>query len=96
VRGPVVLVGHSLGGLHARHYAATHPSDVSGMVLADCSLEDQDAPGHLMQFVVRGLHAVGIRRLLFRVGDEGFDTAHDEQPDLVIAAIREVVENSRP
>lgn len=33
--GPVVLVGHSIGAVFARMYAATYPSDVSGMVLID-------------------------------------------------------------
>src|SRR5688500_9290718 len=29
--GPFVLVGHSIGGLHVRHYAAQHPEDVAGV-----------------------------------------------------------------
>ena len=34
-RGPYVLVGHSLGGLHARLYASTYPQEVAGLVLVD-------------------------------------------------------------
>ena len=34
-RGPYVLVGHSLGGAIARHYASKYPKDVSGLVLID-------------------------------------------------------------
>lgn len=35
VRKPFVLAGYSLGGLHARHYAACHPQDVRALVLVD-------------------------------------------------------------
>lgn len=37
VKGPVVLVGHSLGGLYATHFADLHPDRVAGMVLMDPS-----------------------------------------------------------
>lgn len=40
--GPLVLMGHSLGGLYIRLYAAQYPNDVVGMVLVDGSTEDQD------------------------------------------------------
>lgn len=40
---PVVLVGHSLGGLYARHYATRFPADVVGLVLLDPAHEDYDA-----------------------------------------------------
>lgn len=38
--GPYVLVGHSLGGLYARHYAARFPERVAGLVLLDPAHED--------------------------------------------------------
>ncbi|MBE1162518.1 alpha/beta hydrolase [Dyella acidiphila] len=37
---PVILVGHSDGGLYAAFYAADHPHDVAGLVLID-----PDSPG---------------------------------------------------
>lgn len=39
--GPYVLVGHSYGGLLARHFAHTSPGRVAGMVLVDASHPDQ-------------------------------------------------------
>lgn len=35
VRGPYILVGHSLGGLYAEYYAATHPDQIAGLVLEE-------------------------------------------------------------
>jgi pimeloyl-ACP methyl ester carboxylesterase len=40
VPGPYVLVGHSLGGLYARHFAKRFPDDVAGLVLLDPTHED--------------------------------------------------------
>lgn len=39
IKGPIILVGHSMGGLTARLYAKTYPKEVAGMVLADASTE---------------------------------------------------------
>ena len=41
IRGPIVLVGHSLGGVYVRSYAARHMDRVAGMVLVDSSHEAQ-------------------------------------------------------
>ncbi|HEY8168726.1 MAG: alpha/beta fold hydrolase [Candidatus Limnocylindrales bacterium] len=43
IDGPVVLVGHSYGGLVALVAAADHPEDVAGMVLVDGSHPDAEA-----------------------------------------------------
>jgi pimeloyl-ACP methyl ester carboxylesterase len=40
---PYLLVGHSLGGLYARHYAQRFHNEVAGLVLLDPAHEDYDA-----------------------------------------------------
>jgi len=39
---PCILVGHSLGGMYARHFATLYPQYVSGLVLLDPAHEDYD------------------------------------------------------
>ena len=43
VRGPYVLVGHSVGGFHVRVFAGMYPKDVAGIVLVDSAHPDQDS-----------------------------------------------------
>lgn len=62
IAGPHVLVGHSLGGLNMRLYAAAHGA--SGLVLVDAVTENQDArfwsllPPAIMTDFQNGLRAV--------------------------------------
>jgi pimeloyl-ACP methyl ester carboxylesterase len=41
IKGPYVLVGHSLGGLNARVYNGMYPEEVAGAVLVDAAHEDE-------------------------------------------------------
>ena len=41
LKGPYVLVGHSLGSYSTRLFADLHPGDVAGMVLIDPSIDNQ-------------------------------------------------------
>jgi len=41
IRSPVVLVGHSYGGMPVRAFEGAYPSDVAGMVLIDVSSEPE-------------------------------------------------------
>jgi pimeloyl-ACP methyl ester carboxylesterase len=43
VPAPYVMVGHSLGGLYARHYAQRFSGEVAGLVLLDPAHEDYNA-----------------------------------------------------
>jgi pimeloyl-ACP methyl ester carboxylesterase len=68
VTEPVVLVGHSLGGLHVRLLAQLHPELVRGLVLVDPSHEDMldAAPVPLSARVTE--HALGVSAALARLG----------------------------
>ncbi len=39
IKGPLVLVGHSLGGYNMKHFAAAYPAEVAALVLVDPSEE---------------------------------------------------------
>lgn len=41
VPGPYLLVGHSIGGLHAQVFASRYPSDTAGLVLVSSTHPDQ-------------------------------------------------------
>lgn len=41
VTGPYVLVGHSIGGIYMRKFAADYPDEVAGITLVDSSHPDQ-------------------------------------------------------
>jgi pimeloyl-ACP methyl ester carboxylesterase len=43
VPAPYLLVGHSLGGLYARHFAQRFPGEVAALLLLDPAHEDYDA-----------------------------------------------------
>lgn len=49
IHTPVVLVGHSLGGLYIRYYAAAFPDEVAGMVLVDSTPDDISADAFLVE-----------------------------------------------
>ena len=45
--GPFVVVGHSLGGVYARVFAAAHATEVAGVVLVDPYIPDIRAVDHV-------------------------------------------------
>ena len=79
---PLILVGHSLGGLYLRHFAALHLGTVSGMVLVDSSHEDQGNPGAVMQGFFLIANAMGTRRLFMRFDHPVFDSVYNANKNL--------------
>jgi alpha-beta hydrolase superfamily lysophospholipase len=68
---PVILVGHSTGGLDALLYARKHPSDIDGLVLVDSPSERAPPPpGTLDDGRTRLDFSSGLRTLR-RAGDLG-------------------------
>ena len=60
ISGPLVMVGHSAGGLYVRLFADRRPKDVAGMVLVDPSVDHQDL--QLSMFGPRAADLSGIRQ----------------------------------
>ncbi len=74
VKGPFVLVGHSLGGMIVRLYATTYPDEVVGMVLVDATsefLQDAETPDQWK-----------IQRVLMRVDAADIPESVAEYPDI--------------
>jgi pimeloyl-ACP methyl ester carboxylesterase len=80
VAGPYVLVGHSIGGVYMRKYAADYPDGVVGMVLVDTAHPDQFArypelksenDAYIrMSAAFPTLARIGLFRLYFATGGE--------------------------
>ena len=73
IQGPVVLVGHSLGGIIARQYAAKYSGDVSGVVLVDSAHEAQFSrlPASVVEATTSGLKQLKTAEQLIGMGLSG-------------------------
>jgi pimeloyl-ACP methyl ester carboxylesterase len=66
--GPYVMVGHSMGGLIVRRFAADAPSEVSGMVLVDAAEEGVVFQSQFLATVPAGVAAYRRLESLARLG----------------------------
>jgi len=83
VTGPLVLVGHSQGGVHLMQYALAHRDQVAGLVLLDSPLPNSSQempagakalmlPGPAQQFLLKTAIRTGVMRLMMPPGGGGF------------------------
>jgi pimeloyl-ACP methyl ester carboxylesterase len=76
IEQPVILAGHSIGGLYARYFASTRPQAVIGLVLVDATAETMRVPQSLLRLatgLVWVIHAsvrLGLIRPPRSKGDE--------------------------
>lgn len=69
IKGPYVLVGHSMGGLFVRVYADQYPDEVAGMVLIDASHPDQYLRSpEIQKHMNKGFRLLKITPILARLG----------------------------
>jgi len=80
VTGPLVLMGHSLGGIYLRDFAAHYPADIAGMILLDSATplqeerfaaktgEPAEPNPTMLALTYKTLFIVGIPRLMGMCG----------------------------
>lgn len=88
IPGPLVPVGHSLGGLYIRYFAARYAGDVSGMILVESSHEDQSTLPRWLPFAANAAGHSGITRLFVRFEDPAAQAVYHSSRS-VSAAVNE-------
>lgn len=68
VKGPYILVGHSMGGLITRFYAKAHPEDVAGLVLVESSEETFNARPESVKRTERNAEQLGLAAQAISMG----------------------------
>ncbi|GAA4714096.1 monoacylglycerol lipase [Pseudonocardia yuanmonensis] len=79
---PVMLLGHSMGGLIALRYAAAHQAALGGLVLSAPALSKQAVPGRLVPLLT------ALARIAPTLRPAGIDVAHVSKDPAVVAAYR--------
>lgn len=66
--GPPILIGHSLGGQIARHFAYAHPNSVAGLILLDAPPDEIAGPAKAevtIKRLISPLGSVGLLRWVY-------------------------------
>jgi pimeloyl-ACP methyl ester carboxylesterase len=88
IERPVSLVGFSLGGLVARHFAARHPARVGRLVLLSTVFERDAEQQAAIAARFRAAQTEGMERLAQTAPDRWFPEAFRARHPRVVAAIR--------
>lgn len=86
IHAPVVLVGHSLGGFNMKLFAATHPSEVAGLVLVDPSEERTEERIHAQATAKFGEET---SKKMFSEDDDGASAWLAQMRDCAAAATKQ-------
>lgn len=70
INGPLVLMGHSAGGIYIRAYATRYPHDVAGLVFVDASSPTQnlELPAAVLALDEHGAVQVALLKAMIRTG----------------------------
>ncbi len=96
IRGPYVLVGHSLGGLVTRLYQHDYPQDVVGMVLVDAGHESELRQAEFRGFANAGKSLLPVIRAMTMLGITRLMASYDQLPQLLTQQEEKVAPEIRP
>ncbi len=96
IRGPYILVGHSLGGLVTRLYQHDYPQEVVGMVLVDAGHESEMRQAEFRLFANAGKSMLPVIRALTMLGVTRLIASANQLPQFLTQQEEKVAAEIRP